>query len=114
MSPKKTREQLIGYKHQEQAVADDQNMEKGIHPRIGEWYAFVTVGPIYHGLLVAITPTHYILKEMSWVCDTGRLNEFVTNPKKNAKEVEYVGDGGCARSAEMGFYVVPEGSLETR
>ena len=113
MSPKKSREQLLETSREQQAVSDDHNEDLGLHPRIGGWYAFVTVGPIYHGRLKAITPTHYILEEMSWIPDTGRLHLFVKDPT-TANEAEYIGDGGAARSAEMGFYVMPEGALKTK
>jgi hypothetical protein len=53
------------------------------------------------------------MEDMSWVADTGRCHEFVADPQ-NTKEAEFIGNGGCARAAEMGFYIVPAGKIATK
>lgn len=96
------------------SVSDDQTSERGLWPRAGEWATIVTAAPIYHGFLVAITPCDYILREASWIPETGRLHEYVKNPNKTATEAEYIGELSVPRSAVLGVYKVAPGPVTTR
>jgi hypothetical protein len=84
------------------AVSDDHNRDNWIGLQEGDWASFVTAGPIYYGQIVAITPTDYILREASWLPDTGRLSEFMKTQIPN--EAEYVGEVEVPRGALMGKY----------
>lgn len=95
------------------AVQADSAKEKGLHPRIGEHYAIVTVSPIYHGRLIAFDEGHYHLEEAAWVVETGRLNEFVLDPSK-ATESEYIGDCVVERASVMALYATPAKKVGTR
>lgn len=95
------------------SVHDDQAKERGLFPQEGQWVTIVTAAPIYHGLLMAITPTDYLLSEASWVVETGRLSEYVKAPSKTAQEAEFVGEISIPRGAVMGVYKVAAGKIET-
>lgn len=90
------------------AVSDDLGKEMGIHPCEGNWYTFVTPGPIYYGKLSAILGDRYVLEDMAWIPDTGRAHVFVLDPS-SANEVEYIGTGVVLRGAVLGIYFNPSG-----
>ena len=80
------------------AVSDDQaqcNPDLWIVP--GAWVQIQCADPIYYGQLVAMTPSHYYLRDASWICETGRANEFVLDPQKACTEAEYLGDVAVER-----------------
>lgn len=88
---------------------DDFAKERDIDPIEGQWYAYVTNGPIYYGKLQVLTPLHFVLNSASWIPDTGRLSEFIKDPSKNAAEVEYVGKIIVPRHAVVGILVPLKG-----
>ncbi len=96
------------------AVVDDETRETRLWPREGEWVTIVTAAPIYHGLLIAITPCDYVLAEASWVVETGRLSDYVKDPSKVATEAEYVGEVSVPRGSVMATYKVAAGPVQTR
>ena len=54
---------------------------------IGEFYFIRTVTNYFHGRLVEVTFTEFILLEAAWIADTGRFHQFVTG-KAQPNEVE--------------------------
>lgn len=99
----------------EAAVALDMQ-EEGIEGfdnwlKVGSWVSFVTPGPIYHGQIAAITPSHYFLRDASWIADTGRLNTYIANPQSRV-ESEFIGDL-CLERPTVAGYRSPPGKLET-
>ena len=78
------------------AVSDDQNLERGTWLKEGEWVSIFTVDPIVYGQIERITPTHYFLKNSSWIADTGRQHSYVVDPT-TAREVEFVGEEAIER-----------------
>jgi hypothetical protein len=54
---------------------------------IGEYYFIRTVTNYFHGRLVEVTPTDFVLLEAVWIADTGRFHQFATG-KAQPNEVE--------------------------
>lgn len=77
-------------------------------------YAIVTVSPIYHGRLTAVTVEHYVLADAAWVVETGRLSEFVKDPASIAAEAEHVGQVVIERGSVMAIYPTADGKVTTR
>ena len=100
-------------KQAQAAVALDFEMESG-RLAIGKHYAVVTVAPIYHGVLAAMTSEHYILSDASWVVETGRLSAFVLDPSKVATEAEFIGTVHVERGSVMAIYPTAAGKVTTR
>lgn len=95
------------------AAALDGAMETG-RLEIGKHYAIVTVAPIYHGVLVAVSTEHYSLADAAWVVETGRLHQFVQDPATTATEAEYLGVVHVERSSVVGIYPTKPGKVTTR
>jgi hypothetical protein len=97
----------------DKAVSVDQMMENG-YIKIGTHVAVVTAGPVYHGKLVGVNPSYYILEDAAWVVETGRIHQFVKDPSC-CTEAEYIGvvfverDGGV-----FGVYPTPAYVVTTR
>jgi hypothetical protein len=51
----------------------------GIEGLVGEWVYTRAIAYTNTGRLVAITPEHYVLMEVSWIANTGRWQDFVKN-----------------------------------
>lgn len=95
------------------AVSDDQANEAGVWLREGAWVAIVCADPIYHGRIVAMTPTHYYLDHASWVPDTGRAHKFAADPK-NCAEAEFLGEVAVERPVVAVYRLKVAGGLETK
>lgn len=96
------------------AVSDDMMNERGdIWLKPGGFYAFVCADPIYHGRLVAMTPTHYFIDQASWVADAGRAHQFAADPSK-AVEVEYIGEIAIERPITSIYRVGTQAPLTTK
>lgn len=97
------------------AVSDDQVAESGVDwLKPGVWVCIHTADPIFHGRIVAMTPTHYFLEEASWVVETGRRSDFVANPRGVATEVEFIGRTAVERPVVNIEFVAKTGPLETK
>ena len=57
------------------SVETDRLIEAGIL-EIGKFYTLETIAPIYHGRLVAVTPTFLITEDTSWLGDLGQRSEY--------------------------------------
>lgn len=57
------------------SVEIDMLVEKGLLP-IGKFVTLETINPIYHGRLVCVTPSYYMLAECSWLGDAGQRAEY--------------------------------------
>jgi hypothetical protein len=100
-------------KQQRAAVTTDSDLESG-RIELGKHYAIVTVSPIYHGVLEAMTSEHYTLIDAAWVVETGRLSEFILDPAKVATEAEFVGRVHVERGSVMSIYPTGPGKVTTR
>lgn len=58
---------------------------------LGKPVCVETILPCYVGTLAAVTPTHYVLTDASWVSNMGRYSEFARTG--DADEVEPLPDG---------------------
>ena len=99
--------------HAIKAVALDWLLEEGILPQ-NSHVAIVTAAPIYHGVLVSVTATHYVLDDAAWVVETGRLAEFILDPEKVAQEAEYVGRVLVPVGSVVAIYKTSAGKVTTR
>ena len=70
------------------AVETDTLIEQGVFT-IGDYYTVETVNPIYHGKLLAITPSFYILEEACWIGDCGNRTAYETGTPP--AEANYMG-----------------------
>mgnify|MGYP001559723914 CR=1 FL=1 len=98
--------------HALKAVSLDWLLEDGILAQ-GSTVAIVTAAPIYHGVLVSVTATHYVLDDAAWVVETGRLHEFISDPTK-AQEAEYVGRVLVPVGSVIAIYETAPGKVTTR
>lgn len=98
--------------HVLKAVSLDWLLEEGILPQ-NSHVAIVTAAPIYHGVLVSVTATHYVLDDAAWVVETGRLHEFIADPEK-AQEAEYVGRVLVPVGSVVAIYQTGKGKVTTR
>ncbi len=57
------------------SVELDRLVESGML-EIGKFYTLETIAPIYHGRLVAVTPTFFVTEETSWLGDTGLRADY--------------------------------------
>ena len=57
------------------SVEMDRLVEAGVL-EIGKFYTIETIAPIYHGRLVAVTPTFFVTEETSWLGDVGQRSEY--------------------------------------
>jgi hypothetical protein len=97
------------------AVSDDQTAEQSWNWLVpGAWVYIICPDPAYFGQLVAITPTHYFLREASWVCETGRAHEFVQDPEKVCTEAEYLGECAIERPVINVVRTAGKGPIKTR
>lgn len=71
------------------AVEIDQLVEAGLLP-VGKFVTVETINPIYHGRLVAVTPSYYFLSEASWLGDCGQRADYQHG--KEPAEANYMGD----------------------
>lgn len=96
------------------AVADDQAAESTKNwMRPGAWVAIVCADPVYFGQIVAITPTHYMLKDASWIADTGRAHAFVKDPQ-SCTEAEFLGEIAVERPVVCVMRTLKDGKVETK
>lgn len=95
------------------AVADDQTAELGLWLKPGAWVAIVCSDPIYYGELVAMTPSHYYLRNASWIPDTGRANEFVSDPA-SCNESEFLGEIAVERPVVAIYRTKKNGKIDTK
>ena len=85
-------------REQQVAVSDDaalDNVELWIRP--GAWVSIMCADPEFFGQIVAITPSHYYLRDASWIPEKGRFSEYAKNPQQaiasgSVTESEYLGD----------------------
>lgn len=99
--------------HAVKAASFDWLLEEGILPQ-GSHVAIVTAAPIYHGVLVAVTATHYCLDNAAWVVETGRLAEFILDPAKTSKEAEYIGRVLIPVGSVVAIYPTAAGKVVTK
>ncbi len=66
-------------------VATDQETEEGVLP-LGQIYHVTTVQFAYRGVLVACTPSYYVLDNATNVFDTGELANYRKNQKGATEE----------------------------
>jgi hypothetical protein len=57
------------------SVEIDALLEAGML-ELGAFYTIETINPIYHGRLIAVTPSYYVLTESCWIGDTGLRTEY--------------------------------------
>lgn len=81
--------------------------------RPGAWVAIVCADPVYYGQLVVITPTHYMLKDASWIADTGRAHAFVKDPQ-SCTEAEFLGEIAVERPVVCVMRTLKDGKVETK
>ena len=60
------------------------------HYEIGKPYMVHTVTAFYKGILEKVTAKELILKNASWVPDTGRFNEFAKTGDSNTEEEPFL------------------------
>lgn len=71
------------------SVEIDQLIEAGLLP-IGKFVTIETINPIYHGRLVAVTPSYYYISEASWLGDLGQRADYQRGTAP--AEANYMGD----------------------
>lgn len=71
------------------SVEIDQLIESGLLP-VGKFVTIETINPIYHGRLVAVTPSYYFLSEASWLGDMGQRADYARGHPPT--EANYMGD----------------------
>lgn len=71
------------------SVEIDQLIEAGLLP-VGKFVTIETINPIYHGRLVAVTPSYYFLSEASWLGDLGQRANYQRGTPP--VEANYMGD----------------------
>lgn len=79
------RADLISQMKSSKAVATDQETEEGVLP-LGVVYHVTTVQFAYRGVLVACTPSYYVLDDASNVFDTGELARYARSQRGSAEE----------------------------
>ena len=78
------------------SVEIDHLTERGLLP-IGQFVTVETINPIYHGRLIAVTPSYYLLSECSWLGDLGQRAEY----EKGTPPVEANFLGGTAETPKF-------------
>ncbi len=53
---------------------------------IGKSYHIETVTKYFTGILLMVTDQELLIGEASWVCDTGRFNEYISGKNPNENE----------------------------
>lgn len=71
------------------SVEIDSLIERELLP-VGRFVTIETINPIYHGKLVAVTPSYYFLSEASWLGDCGQRAEYQSGAAPT--EANYMGD----------------------
>lgn len=66
----KTRENII-----KNLVEIDELVALGVLP-IGSFVTVETINPIYHGRLIGVTASYYLLSECSWLGDCGQRADY--------------------------------------
>lgn len=75
------------------SVEIDQLVERGLLP-VGEFVTIETINPIYHGRLVGVTPSFYMLSECSWLGDLGQRSAYEAGA--DPVEANYMGGTSAA------------------
>ena len=91
------------------SVETDSLVEQGLLP-IGEFVTLETINPIYHGRLVAVTPSYYIMSGVSWLGDLGQRAEYESGSQPT--EANYIGGTDarpwfCERSCVLTLKYAP-------
>lgn len=91
------------------AVEIDALVERGII-KIGAFYTVESINPIWHGRLVAVTPSFYMLADASWLGDVGMRADYESGAPP--AEANYIGGTEenpfmVERSANLGLKLAP-------
>ena len=72
-------------------------MKKKVTPKkaeqifqIGENYFIQLVTHYYTGKLVDLTATEFVMSDVAWIADTGRLTQFIKNGELNEVEPIFI------------------------
>jgi hypothetical protein len=85
------------------SVETDKLLELGLLP-VGEYVTVETINPIYHGRLLAVTPSFYVMADVSWLGDLGQRAEYESGSQP--VEANYIGGSDerpwfCERSCVL-------------
>jgi hypothetical protein len=80
-----------------------------LHPYvIGKTYVIRTVTMIQLGKLIAVHPQELVLKDASWIADTGRFHQFLKDPRTRNESEPFTADCIVGRGAIVDAQIVPD------